>query len=82
MLRAFFATVAFLAVTTQAVDLDALEPKALADPTSASHEAWLRFGGKPKAPPKPAEKKPESFVKSEIKRINEIEAAKAAKAAK
>ena len=78
MLRAFFATVAFLAVTTQAVDLDALEPKALADPTSASHQAWLNFGGKPKAAPKPAEKK-QGFVASEVARINAIEAAKAAK---
>ena len=77
MLRAFFATVAFLAVTTQAVDLDALEPKALADPTSKSHAAWVKFGGETKQPAKPAEKK-QGFVEKEVARINAIEAAKAA----
>ena len=56
MLRAFFATVAFLAVTTQAVNIDALDIKKLADESSPAHEAFVKFGGKTAPAPKPAPK--------------------------
>ena len=70
MLRAFFATVAFLAVTTQAVDLDALKPGQLSDESSPSHEAWKKWNPDSKPAPKAAPKKPMGFVASEVARID------------
>ena len=79
MLRAFFATVAFLAVTTQAVNLDALDIKKLEDTSSPAHEAFVKFGGGKKAPAPAPAPKPLGRVAKEVARIDAIEAAKAAK---
>ena len=76
MLRAFFATVAFLAVTTQAVNIDALDIKKLSDASSPAHDAFVKFGGKTAKPAAAPAPEPESFVKKEVARINAIEAAK------